>query len=72
MEVGRELAAQLRRDEGVDVVVALTHFREPNDARLAAEAGDVIDPVLGGHDHHYAANKVRARARGTLRRSCAQ
>ena len=43
--------------EAVDLVVALTHFREPNDERLAAEAPE-IDLVLGGHDHHYSAKAV--------------
>jgi 5'-nucleotidase len=41
------------REQGADIIVAMTHMREPNDRRLAAEAGDVIDILLGGHDHHY-------------------
>eukprot|EP00295_Goniomonas_pacifica_P048322 CAMPEP_0175908896 /NCGR_PEP_ID=MMETSP0108-20121206/6829_1 /TAXON_ID=195067 ORGANISM="Goniomonas pacifica, Strain CCMP1869" /NCGR_SAMPLE_ID=MMETSP0108 /ASSEMBLY_ACC=CAM_ASM_000204 /LENGTH=869 /DNA_ID=CAMNT_0017230955 /DNA_START=3 /DNA_END=2610 /DNA_ORIENTATION=- len=49
VEEGRRLALQLR-GEGVDVVVALTHMRLPNDERLAQEVGE-IDLVLGGHDH---------------------
>ena len=28
-------------------------MREPNDRRFAQECGDVVDIVLGGHDHHY-------------------
>lgn len=51
-------AAKLRAEEGCDFVIALTHFREPNDERLAAEAPE-IDIVLGGHDHHYAKKQVQ-------------
>ena len=57
VEVGRAIATKLKADEGCDYVVALTHFREPNDERLAAEAPE-IDLVLGGHDHHYASKCV--------------
>ena len=32
--------------------MAVTHMREPNDARLAAEVPE-LDVVLGGHDHNY-------------------
>lgn len=31
----------------------MTHMRLPNDELLAEEAGDVIDLILGGHDHFY-------------------
>ena len=34
--VGRELAVQLRERDQVDLVIALTHMRIPNDERLAA------------------------------------
>jgi 5'-nucleotidase len=43
---GRRLAAELREGQGVDLVVALTHMREPNDMRLAEEV-EGIDLVLG-------------------------
>ena len=49
---GRKLAMELRQ-QGADIVVAMTHMREPNDRRLATECGDIIDIILGGHDHHY-------------------
>ncbi|POS72322.1 flagellar associated protein [Diaporthe helianthi] len=52
-ETARELVPQLRRD-GADLVVALTHMREPNDNKLAENVGDQIDLILGGHDHYYA------------------
>lgn len=58
VEAGRRLASELRREQGCQVVVALTHMRVPNDERLAAEAPE-FDVVLGGHDHHYEVRKVK-------------
>lgn len=53
-EVARELVPQLRA-EGADIIIALTHMREPNDNKLAMNLGDdMIDIILGGHDHFYA------------------
>ncbi|KAK3937011.1 Metallo-dependent phosphatase-like protein [Diplogelasinospora grovesii] len=52
-EVAKELAPQLRA-EGADIVIALTHMREPNDNKLAEKTGGEIDVILGGHDHFYA------------------
>jgi 5'-nucleotidase len=53
-EVARELVPQLRA-EGADVIIALTHMREPNDVKLATQlGGENIDLILGGHDHYYA------------------
>uniref|UniRef100_A0A7S2S175 5'-nucleotidase n=1 Tax=Mucochytrium quahogii TaxID=96639 RepID=A0A7S2S175_9STRA len=52
VECGRHLSKELR-SKGADVVIALTHMRLPNDRRLAKEAGDCIDVILGGHDHDY-------------------
>ncbi|KAK3389763.1 Metallo-dependent phosphatase-like protein [Podospora didyma] len=52
-EVARELVPQLR-DEGADIVIALTHQREPNDNKLAEQTEGMIDIILGGHDHFYA------------------
>eukprot|EP01047_Picozoa_sp_COSAG01_P039680 COSAG01_NODE_3293_length_6301_cov_3.437278_4_plen_66_part_00 len=54
---GRAAAIKLRKEEDCDFVVALTHFREPNDERLAVEVLE-IDLVLGGHDHHYSSKKT--------------
>lgn len=48
---GRRLARELR-EQGADVVIALTHMRLPNDVRLARNVPE-IDLVLGGHDHEY-------------------
>ncbi|OCL12288.1 5'-nucleotidase [Glonium stellatum] len=49
----RELVPRLR-EQGAEIIVALTHQREPNDIKLAelTEEG-LIDIVLGGHDHYY-------------------
>ncbi|KAK4238314.1 Metallo-dependent phosphatase-like protein [Achaetomium macrosporum] len=54
-EVTRELAPQLRA-QGADIVIALTHMREPNDNKLAQQLGEegLVDLILGGHDHFYA------------------
>ncbi|KAJ1928719.1 hypothetical protein IWQ60_001819 [Tieghemiomyces parasiticus] len=46
---------RLRSPEiGVDLVIALTHMRLPNDIKLATACPDEIDLILGGHDHMYA------------------
>jgi len=47
----KRLATQLK-NEGADLVIALTHMRMPNDYLLAHEVPEV-DIILGGHDHHY-------------------
>ena len=42
------------RAAGADIVVALTHAREPNDYKLAENTTPgLIDIILGGHDHFY-------------------
>ncbi|KIX09951.1 uncharacterized protein Z518_01032 [Rhinocladiella mackenziei CBS 650.93] len=49
----KELVPALR-EQGADIIVALTHQREPNDNKLAEKTPDgLIDLVLGGHDHYY-------------------
>ncbi|KXT01928.1 hypothetical protein AC578_2548 [Pseudocercospora eumusae] len=52
--VVKELAKKLRDEDGVEMVVVVSHQREPNDLKLARnlEPG-VVDIVLGGHDHYY-------------------
>ncbi|KAI5845791.1 Metallo-dependent phosphatase-like protein [Morchella snyderi] len=43
------------RNAGADIVIAVSHQREPNDIKLAREIpAGFIDIILGGHDHHYA------------------
>eukprot|EP00915_Cephaloidophora_sp_WS-2016_P001134 GHVH01001560.1.p1 GENE.GHVH01001560.1~~GHVH01001560.1.p1 ORF type:complete len:626 (+),score=86.32 GHVH01001560.1:185-2062(+) len=44
---------QLLKYKGVELIIALTHMRAPNDEKLASEV-DGLDLILGGHDHHYA------------------
>ncbi|KAK3117242.1 hypothetical protein LTR53_001577 [Teratosphaeriaceae sp. CCFEE 6253] len=58
--VAKELAAQLKAD-GAEIVMALTHQREPNDEKLARtlEPG-TLELILSGHDHFYAHFVVNA------------
>ncbi|KAF8253844.1 Metallo-dependent phosphatase [Wilcoxina mikolae CBS 423.85] len=52
--VAKKLVPKLR-GEGADMVIAVSHMREPNDIKLANNIPEgLIDIVLGGHDHHYA------------------
>ncbi|CAO3651839.1 unnamed protein product [Cunninghamella blakesleeana] len=54
IEVANQLSNMLRDPNGpykVDLVIALTHMRVPNDIKLAQSCQDTIDLVLGGHDH---------------------
>ncbi|KAI6887840.1 Metallo-dependent phosphatase, partial [Hortaea werneckii] len=54
VDVAKQLAPQLRA-EGADMVIALTHQRQPNDEKLARGlAPGTIDLILSGHDHFYA------------------
>lgn len=51
IEVAQDLSRQLRDPNGaykVDLVIALTHMRVPNDIKLAHECYDDIDLILGG------------------------
>jgi len=53
-QVVQDLAAALRKD-GAEMIIALTHQREPNDIKLAnAVPAGTIDLMVGGHDHFYA------------------
>ncbi|CAB0015463.1 unnamed protein product [Nesidiocoris tenuis] len=56
VEAGKKLGAQLKQ-EGCDLVIALTHMRMPNDIKLA-ENCEEIDLILGGHDHIYRVEKI--------------
>ncbi|KAF2867011.1 5'-nucleotidase-like protein [Massariosphaeria phaeospora] len=43
------------KEQGAEIIVAVSHQREPNDNKLAENTGGgLIDIVLGGHDHYYA------------------
>ncbi|XP_067145017.1 mannosylglucosyl-3-phosphoglycerate phosphatase-like isoform X2 [Centruroides vittatus] len=52
VDVGEKLAKQLKENDQVDFVIAITHMRFPNDCHLA-EKVEEIDLILGGHDHVY-------------------
>lgn len=53
-ETAKSLVPELRT-QGAEIVIALTHMREPNDLKLAEKVPlGLIDLVLGGHDHFYA------------------
>jgi 5'-nucleotidase len=49
----KELVPALR-EQGAEIIIALTHQREPNDNKLAENLPDgLVDIILGGHDHYY-------------------
>jgi sulfur-oxidizing protein SoxB len=49
---------RLRRDEGADIVVVVSHYGFPQEVALAREV-DGIDIVLSGHTHNRLARPVR-------------
>ena len=52
-ETAKELVPALR-EQGAELIIAVTHQREPNDNKLAEKIPPgLIDIVLGGHDHFY-------------------
>ncbi|KAI2606288.1 Metallo-dependent phosphatase [Hypoxylon fragiforme] len=51
-QTAKELVPKLRA-EGAEIVIAITHMREPNDNKLAEQTDGIIDIILGGHDHYY-------------------
>ncbi|KAL2753115.1 hypothetical protein ACRALDRAFT_1066043 [Sodiomyces alcalophilus JCM 7366] len=46
--------APILREQGADIVICITHMREPNDFKLARNTTGLVDIILGGHDHFYA------------------
>lgn len=54
----KELVPQLRA-QGAEMIVCLSHMREPNDNKLAEQTDGLIDIILGGHDHYYSHSLVR-------------
>lgn len=56
VKAGNQLAEELR-NEGCEIVIALTHMRTPNDINLARNCSD-IDIILGGHDHVFEVQNV--------------
>lgn len=67
-ETAKELVPQLRA-QGAQIIIALTHAREPSDVKLAEKTPPgLIDLILGGHDHFYAhqiINKTHVLRSGT-------
>ncbi|KAI1183048.1 Metallo-dependent phosphatase-like protein [Nemania serpens] len=57
-ETARELVPQLRA-EGAEIIIAVTHQREPNDNKLAEQTDGIIDIILGGHDHYYSHSLIK-------------
>lgn len=51
-QMAKELVPKLR-EQGAEIVIAVTHMREPNDNKLAEQTDGIIDMILGGHDHYY-------------------
>ncbi|KAL9010180.1 MAG: hypothetical protein Q9173_004861 [Seirophora scorigena] len=52
-ETAKALIPDLRA-QGAEIVIALTHAREPSDIKLAEKTPrGLIDIILGGHDHFY-------------------
>ncbi|KJZ79489.1 hypothetical protein HIM_00958 [Hirsutella minnesotensis 3608] len=54
----KELVPQLRQ-QGAEIVICLSHQREPNDNKLAEQTDGIIDIILGGHDHHYSHSLIK-------------
>jgi 5'-nucleotidase len=47
------------REQGAEIIVCVSHQREPNDNKLAENTGGgLIDIILGGHDHYYAQSLI--------------
>lgn len=51
-QVAKELIPGLRA-KGAEIIIAVSHQREPNDNKLAEKTEGLIDIILGGHDHYY-------------------
>jgi 5'-nucleotidase len=48
-----DLAPQLRA-QGAEIIIAVSHQRQPNDEKLAHNIPEgTLDLILGGHDHTY-------------------
>ncbi|XP_067937210.1 mannosylglucosyl-3-phosphoglycerate phosphatase-like [Watersipora subatra] len=56
VQTAQNLCKQLR-EQGADLVIALTHMSMKNDQHLLAEVKD-IDIIFGGHDHHYVTEQI--------------
>ncbi|KKA29417.1 hypothetical protein TD95_004609 [Thielaviopsis punctulata] len=54
----KEIVPELRA-QGADLVVCVSHQREPNDNKLAEQTDGLFDLILGGHDHYYAHSLIK-------------
>jgi len=55
--VAKKWTKRLKEEHKCDLVIALTHMRNPNDFYLAENCPD-LDIILGGHDHIRLVEKV--------------
>lgn len=47
------------KEQGAEIIVCVSHQREPNDNKLAEKTGGgLIDIILGGHDHYYSYSHI--------------
>ena len=51
-EAAKQHIEELRK-AGAEMIVILSHAREPNDIKLAENLGGDADLILGGHDHYF-------------------
>lgn len=51
----QELSHKLKTEEKCDLVFALNHMRRPEDEDMMTQNAcpQVVDMILGGHDHRY-------------------
>jgi 2',3'-cyclic-nucleotide 2'-phosphodiesterase (5'-nucleotidase family) len=64
------------KEQGAEIIVCVSHQREPNDNKLAEKTGgDLIDIILGGHDlllvqphQRHARAAIRNRLQATITR----
>jgi 2',3'-cyclic-nucleotide 2'-phosphodiesterase (5'-nucleotidase family) len=54
----KEIVPQLRAD-GAEIIICVSHMREPNDNKLAEQTDGLIDIILGGHDHYYSHSFIK-------------
>jgi 2',3'-cyclic-nucleotide 2'-phosphodiesterase (5'-nucleotidase family) len=57
-ETAKELVPELR-EQGAEIIVCISHQREPNDNKLAEKTDGIIDIILGGHDHYYSYSFIK-------------
>jgi 5'-nucleotidase len=45
--------AQRLKSEGVDIIIVLSHCGIEVDRHIAANTGDLVDVIVGGHSHTF-------------------